>query len=74
MNNRCEWCEERRYVPIGQQKLENGVLYCLDLHNDENGYFMEILKQRPPRPIWEVKYRKKIKYCPFCGRKLEEIE
>ena len=73
--NKCEWCEEKRYTSIISTKNMNSrfnALYCLDLHEDEKGYFMEIDRQKPPQVYWEILFRKQINYCPFCGRKLEK--
>ena len=67
--NKCEWCEERRYTLIGNKEMS--TLYCMNLDKDDKGYLIEILRQKPPKPIWERRYTKHINYCPFCGRKLE---
>ena len=67
--NKCEWCEERRYTLMSNKEM--GTLYCMNLDEDDKGYLIEILRQKPPKAIWEIKYRRRIYYCPFCGRKLE---
>ena len=67
--NKCEWCEERRYTLMSNKEM--GTLYCMNLDEDDKGYLIEILRQKPPKAIWEIKYTRRIYYCPFCGRKLE---
>lgn len=67
--NKCDWCEEGRYTLIGNKEMS--TLYCMNLDKDDKGYLLEILRQKPPKPIWERRYIKHINYCPFCGRKLE---
>ena len=67
--NKCDWCEEGRYTLIGNEEMS--TLYCMNLDKDDKGYLLEILRQKPPKPIWERRYIKHINYCPFCGRKLE---
>ena len=66
---KCEWCEEKRYKLMGNA-TEMGTLYCFNLDYKNDKPRVEILKQRPPNPIWKQKYTIYIKYCPFCGKKL----
>lgn len=71
--NKCKWCEEGRYtsiIPTRNMNAKFNALYCLDLHEYEKGYFMEINRQKPPQVYWEILFKKQINYCPFCGRKL----
>lgn len=72
--NKCDWCEEGRYtsiIPTRNMNSKFNALYCLDLQKNEKGYFMEIDRQKPPQVYWGTLFRKRINYCPFCGRKLE---
>ncbi|MBR3672853.1 MAG: hypothetical protein IKN65_00955 [Clostridia bacterium] len=72
--NKCEWCEEGRYtsiIPTRNMNSRFNALYCLDLQENEKGYFMEIYRQKPPQVYWNTLFKKQINYCPFCGRKLE---
>ena len=73
--HKCEWCEEGRYVSVSNSTTSKAI-FCMNLskYNTErlNGFYLELLRQYPPNPIWEVCHRKKIEYCPFCGRKLGE--
>lgn len=74
--NKCEWCENGRYtsiIPTRDMNPRYDALYIMDLVKTENGYFMEIDRQKPPKVYWNTLLKKKINYCPFCGKKLENI-
>ena len=74
---KCEWCEERRYTLLSKTydflHKDRRSIYVMNLEYENGKSILEVVKQTPPSAMWETVLEKDINYCPFCGKKLNNL-
>lgn len=70
MNNKCEWCEERRYKTLLHIMNREKINFAIDFDDYDIFPYMDIISKPYGDVFWETQLAIKINYCPFCGRKL----
>lgn len=74
----CTKCETADCILAYDEKIENGEIVFTDLRFDVENRQLDInfgllgKNNRPKESYWS--YAVNIKFCPFCGEQLPEIE